>query len=94
MSRTRLATWRHKDVWLNFTWKAPWVGVWAFHNWWYLNHLSVEALSHFCPTVGHKNRTVCVDVNQSSSLRSHRDMKSEPRASKIQAWQSGSTGPG
>lgn len=79
MSRTRLATWRHGDVWLSFTCEAPWAGIWAFHRCCYLNHLSVEALSHFCPTVGQKNRTICVDVNQSSGLWSHRDKESEPR---------------
>lgn len=48
-------------------------------SWWHLNHFSVQALSHFCPAMSQKNRTICVDMNQSSSLQNQRDMSQEPQ---------------
>lgn len=38
----------------------------------YLDHLGVESLSHLCPTVSQQHWTICVDVNQSSSLKTHK----------------------
>lgn len=58
-------------------------------SWWHLNHFGVEALSHFCPTVGQKNRTIRVDVNQSSSLENR--ARHEVRTRRLDAFMLGRT---
>lgn len=40
----------------------------------YLDHLGVQALPHLRPTVGQQHRAVCVDMNQSSSLQTQRQI--------------------